>query len=77
MWAMVRVILLHEVYNTDDKFMCVDLFAGKAAISKAFRRRGMRSVALDVARSPGDDTQLIKHEVQVAWSGLQVLQLRT
>ena len=36
--------------------MNVDLFAGKAEIAKAFKRRGMRSIALDIERSPGDAT---------------------
>ena len=38
----------------DRSFKNVDLFAGKAEIAKAFKRRGMRSIALDLERSAGD-----------------------
>ena len=43
-----------EAYDVDRGFKNVDLFAGKAAISKAFRRRNLSSIALDIDRSPGD-----------------------
>ena len=34
----------------------VDMFAGEAAIARAFRFRGLPSLAMDLARNPKDDT---------------------
>ena len=39
-------------------FYNVDAFAGKSAISKAFRHRGRPSVALDLAITPDDESRL-------------------
>ena len=51
---MLLAASFDQVYSTDQKFMNVDLFAGKAEIAKSFKRRGLRSVALDLERSKGD-----------------------
>ena len=42
-------------------FQCVDMFAGKATIAKAFRRSGYNVVALDIAfhGAPIDDALLV------------------
>ena len=38
----------------------VDAFAGKAAISRAFRYRGLPSIALDLAINPNDESRLVQ-----------------
>ena len=39
-------------------FANVDAFASKAAISRAFRHRGLPSIALDLAINPNDESRL-------------------
>ena len=45
--------------HTPDKYSCVDMFAGKARISKAFAESYYGTCTLDVSRDESDDPQLI------------------
>lgn len=50
---------LHEAFEFHgEDFQCLDLFAGKRAVSKAYSRKKMKSCALDIAIDPRDDSYL-------------------
>lgn len=49
-----------EVFKLEKKpYDCVEIFAGKMAISKAFRGHEERAVALDIELDPRDETRRV------------------
>ena len=54
MWAII--MLLESVFTVHRQFDVADLFAGKCAVSKAYLRKGLSSVALDFSLDPRDVT---------------------
>ena len=42
---------------TPDKYDCLDLFAGKARLSKAFAEDGFRACTMDFCRNEADDSR--------------------
>ena len=43
----------------EEKYSVVDLFAGEKAVSKAFKRKGMRVTSIDIADDSRDVTCLL------------------
>lgn len=57
--CIVMITQLHEAFEFHgEDFQCLDLFAGKRAVSKAYSRKKMKSCALDIAIDPRDDSYL-------------------
>ena len=48
--------VLSAAFQPPGELTCVDAFAGKRAISKAFTSKGEPSVALDIILTPADDS---------------------
>lgn len=55
--CMLMEVMLHA-FNFHGGFECIDLFAGKCAISKAYVAKGLRACALDILIDPEDDARL-------------------
>ncbi len=55
--CMLMEVMLHA-FNFHGGFECVDLFAGRCAISKAYVAKGLRACALDICLDPQDDARL-------------------
>lgn len=54
---LLRIMMLLAVaFQNPGASTCVDAFAGKRAISKAFTSKGEPSVALDIVLNPDDDS---------------------
>lgn len=71
-FLLVRLCMLMEVmlhaFNFHGGFECIDLFAGKCAISKAYVAKGLRACALDILLDARDDAWLyLKRKQQNPW----------
>ena len=56
-FRLLRIMMvLAAAFQNPEALTCVDAFAGKRAISKAFTSKGEPSVALDILLNPDDDS---------------------
>ena len=55
--CMLMEVMLHA-FNFHGGYECIDLFAGKCAISKAYAAKGLRACALDFLLDAQDDARL-------------------
>lgn len=53
LWVIIQ--LLEHAFIMHRSFECADLFAGKCAVSKAYKRKGRKACVLDIELDPRDE----------------------
>lgn len=69
--CMLMEVMLHA-FNFHGGFECIDLFAGKCAISKAYVAKGLRACALDILIDPEDDILTSYGFLRFLWAAMNL-----